>query len=111
MRALCALAMVVGVTAIASAAGPRIAGLLSPLPVFATVLLVFTHRHSGGAAARDVARGIATGASSYTAFFLLVGLALTAWGVLATYLTAAALAIACNAMTLGLVRPVAATQG
>src|SRR5437868_3578675 len=43
VRALCATGMVLGVTGIAGLAGPHVAGLLSPLPVFASVLLGFTH--------------------------------------------------------------------
>jgi hypothetical protein len=104
VRALCATAMVVGVTGLAAWLGPHAAGLLSPLPAFASVVVGFTHSHAGGAAAREVARGIAAGAFSFAAFFLVVGLVAGSWGLLATYGAASAAALLCNAATLRLAR-------
>ncbi|HJU03328.1 MAG TPA: hypothetical protein VJ966_19190 [Actinomycetes bacterium] len=50
-RMLVATGVVVAITAAAPVIGPRLAGLLSPLPVFGIVLALFSHQAHGPAAA------------------------------------------------------------
>src|SRR5436309_3554153 len=57
-RMLAATAMVVVLTALAPRLGPTWTGLLSPFPVFALVLGVFTHRSEGPGAAARLLRGV-----------------------------------------------------
>lgn len=102
-RAATVTAVVIGITAAATWAGPDRAGLLSPIPAFAAVLVGFTHRHAGGLVARAVLRGIVAGALSFIAFFLIIALGATQLG-LVVYLLAAVAAMSVNATTVGLVR-------
>jgi hypothetical protein len=58
-------------TGSAGVLGPRLSGLLAPLPIFAGVLAVFVHFQQGGAAAGSV-RGTVVGSFAFAAFFLVV---------------------------------------
>ncbi|MEA3190925.1 MAG: hypothetical protein QOD77_1507 [Thermoplasmata archaeon] len=107
VRAATATAVVLLVTGLAASLGPRMAGLLSPVPAFAAVLVGFTHHQGGGEAARATVRGIAAGALSFTVFFLVVGLGLPDLGLALTYAAAATGAVLANVGTLRLVRPAA----
>lgn len=69
-----ATALVIGLTELSGIIGPRWTGLLSPFPVYGTILAIFAHRESGGAAAVDVMRGLETGMISFAVFFTIVGL-------------------------------------
>ncbi|HEY1729012.1 MAG TPA: hypothetical protein VGG22_11610 [Candidatus Baltobacteraceae bacterium] len=73
-RMFVATALVIGLTELSGIIGPRWTGLLSPFPVYGTILAIFAHRESGGAAAVDVMRGLETGMISFAVFFTIVGL-------------------------------------
>jgi hypothetical protein len=75
-RMTVATALVVSVTAGASALGPRLSGLLATYPIFATVLAVFAHRLQGSAAARQVLRGLLMGLYGFASFFVVLSLLL-----------------------------------
>ena len=47
LRAACALALVLTLTAVAGWLGPQLSGLLAPFPIIATVLATFTHVQRG----------------------------------------------------------------
>lgn len=68
LRAVVATVLVVVITALASRLGPTLAGLLSPLPVFGAVLIVFPHRLQGGDAAISACRGFLWGLLAAVAF-------------------------------------------
>ncbi|HEY5260556.1 MAG TPA: hypothetical protein VIJ33_00410 [Solirubrobacteraceae bacterium] len=87
-RMLLATALVVGLTAAAGMLGARLSGLLSPIPVYATVLAVFTHRVEGGRAAQRLLRGVLTGNFAFITFFLVLTLALHHDGTSAAFLLA-----------------------
>jgi hypothetical protein len=53
-RMAVAAGLVVGLTEFADRLGPGLSGLLSPIPIFASVLAVFTHRQQGGKADCDI---------------------------------------------------------
>ena len=101
LRAGVATAYVVVLTALAARLGPTLAGLLSPFPIFATVLIVFPHRMQGGAAAISACRGFLWGLWAFAAFgFLLaellpnVGLGLSLGLALLAALTVQAISLA-----------------
>jgi hypothetical protein len=80
VRMAAGAALVVAVTAVARAAGPRLAGLLTIFPIAVTVLAVFSHRTQGAAFAVHLLRGLAAGLYSLTAFFATLALALEPLG-------------------------------
>lgn len=95
LRALLATALVIGITAAAPALGPRLSGIIAPVPMVTAILAVFTHRTDGAAGARNLLRGVAGGAYSFWAFFaiLCVGLTHTSAPLAFALATAGALAV------------------
>jgi hypothetical protein len=82
-RMLVATGVVLAVTAAAPVLGPRLAGLLSPLPVFGIVLVVFGHHADGPTAAVGVLDGLVVGLLAPAVFFVAVALGLPALGLVA----------------------------
>ncbi len=72
LRMIVATAFVLALTGFASLLGPRLSGLLTPFPIYATILAVFTHYAQGGASARRLLRGLITGIFSFAGFFLVI---------------------------------------
>jgi hypothetical protein len=72
-RIAVATVFVVALTAVAPLLGPRLAGLLAPFPLYATVLATFAHRLQGSASAVAVLRGLVLGLFGFAAFFLTLG--------------------------------------
>lgn len=96
VRMAVATTLVLVLTATAAVLGPKLSGLLSSFPVFATVLAVFTHRHAGAAATRQLLRGIVLGSFAFAGFFVVVAAALDRWEVSGTYVVASASALVIN---------------
>ncbi|HLI96334.1 MAG TPA: hypothetical protein VKT72_09635, partial [Candidatus Baltobacteraceae bacterium] len=99
-RMLAATALVMGLTGLSGAIGPRWTGILSPFPVYGTILAVFAHRESGGAAAADVMRGLETGMFSFSIFFTIVGLLIVHSGLLVAFASATAATLVVQAFAL-----------
>lgn len=64
------------VTGVAGLAGPRLAGLITPFPIYASVLTVFAHRQLGADAAAATLRGLLAGLYGFALFFAVLNLAL-----------------------------------
>jgi hypothetical protein len=75
-RAVVTTAFVVLLTALAGFLGPLLTGLVTPFPLYATVLAVFAHVQEGPGAAIAVMRGLLTGLYGFAAFFLALALVL-----------------------------------
>jgi hypothetical protein len=103
LRIATATAVVVLVTAVAPALGPRWSGVLSTVPVFAGTMAAFSHRLAGPRAAAQLLRGVVIGSFAFAAFFLVVGVAVERLGLTPTYALATGVALAVNAGALGLV--------
>jgi hypothetical protein len=86
-----AVGFILVLTSTASMLGSRLSGLLSPLPIFATVFAVFAHKLQGGRPARQVLHGVVVSSFACAVFFLVVAKWIEQWGLVAT-LSAAALA-------------------
>jgi hypothetical protein len=99
-RMVVATAFVVALTAAAPALGARLAGLLAPFPVYATVLTVFAHRLEGSAAAISVLRGLILGLFSFAGFFLSLAALLVPQGIAVAFAVAVVAALAIQAATL-----------
>ena len=76
-----ALAIVLVITGTAASLGPRLSGLLSPFPVYATVLAVFTHEFEGALAATRLLRGVIVGMFSFALFFGILAWRLAEWNL------------------------------
>jgi hypothetical protein len=104
VRMLVATAIVVGLTAAAPTLGPTWSGLLSPLPVFAVVLGIFTHRAQGPGAAAHLLRGVVVGSLAHATMFALLASLLTSQNLVSTYGYASLSALAVNALALAVTR-------
>jgi hypothetical protein len=94
------------ITAIAEWIGPTWSGLLSPFPVFATVMAVFSQRTGGPQAAIHLLRGVVIGSFAFAAFFVVVRLMLERCGILPTYSLASLVALLVNGISLTRLLPV-----
>ena len=72
LRMVVATAFVLALTGFASLLGPRLSGLLTPFPIYATILAVFTHYAQEATSARRLLRGLVTGVFSFAVFFLII---------------------------------------
>jgi hypothetical protein len=104
LRMAAGATLVVAVTAAAGALGPSLAGLLTPFPIAATVLTVFSHRNQGAAFATQLLRGLLRGLLGMTAFFLVLALGLEPLGLAGAFALACAAALAVQAVLLARLR-------
>lgn len=100
LRMTAGVVLMLVLTGIAHALGPRLSGLLTVFPIATTVLAVFSHRAHGAAFAVQLLRGLALGLYSLTAFFMTLALSLERLGITSGFLVAAAAAIAVQALVL-----------
>ncbi len=91
-------------TSTASLLGPRLSGLLSPLPVFATVFAVFAHKLQGGSPARQILRGVIVSSFAGAVFFLVVAARIEQWSLVATFSGAMFLALLTQSAMVWLLR-------
>jgi hypothetical protein len=101
VRAACAAAMVLTITAASAGLGPRLSGLLAPAPIITTVLAAFTHAQLGSDAALALLRGMLTGFFAFALFCWTVALTLPHTSILAAFLLATAVAALTQAAILG----------
>jgi hypothetical protein len=85
LRMLIATLFVLTLTGAAAVLGPRLSGLLSPLPIFSSIVAIFTHKFEGAAAARLVLRGILAGSFAFVAFYLAITTLIEPWGIIAAF--------------------------
>ncbi|MGN6580141.1 MAG: hypothetical protein ACTHJ1_09150 [Bordetella sp.] len=100
VRMVLITALVLGVTLIAPHIGPGASGVVASFPLMATILGVFAHRLAGPHAARQVMRGLVAGLFGFAAFFYVIGLMLVHYGLVVTYFSAAACAVASQVFAL-----------
>lgn len=113
LRILIATLFVLTLTGSAAVLGPRLSGLLSPLPIFSSIVAIFSHKFEGAAAARLVLRGILAGSFAFIAFYLAITTLIEPWGIIAAFgcaLLGALLAQGCSLWLLSM-RHVSRTCG
>ena len=103
-RMVSATALVFLITGVAQVLGPQLTGLLTPFPIYATTLAVFTHRSQGGEEAVKLLRGVIMGSLTFIFFFLIVSLTIVAWGVGASFLMAIGASFVTHTTSLRLLR-------
>ncbi len=89
LRMIVATAFVLAITGSASILGPRLSGLLTPFPIYGTILATFTHAAQGGASARRLLRGLIAGIFSFAVFFFVIALLIVPLGITLAFLLAA----------------------
>jgi hypothetical protein len=104
LRAAATAALVLALTGLAGALGPRLSGLLASFPVLATVLAAFTHVQEGPAAAAQLLRGFAIGLVAFAAFCFAVAELLPSSSVAVAFLASAAIALAAHGLSFGIQR-------
>ncbi len=104
LRAGCAVALVLGLTALAGWLGPQLSGLLAPFPIIATVLATFTHAQSGTAELLRLLRGLISGFGAFALFCFTLALALRHLQTGAAFALATTLALLAQALVLALAR-------
>ena len=100
LRAGCALALVLTLTAIASWLGPQLSGLLAPFPIIATVLSTFTHAQRGSDEAVRLLRGMLTGYGAFALFFFTLAVSLRSLGTGPAFALATAIALGTQGLVL-----------
>jgi hypothetical protein len=99
-RMVAATALVIALTEAAPLLGPRVAGLVTPFPLYATVLAVFSHRSQGTESAVGVLRGLLLGLFAFAGFFVTFALLLETRGIALAFLAAIAVAFAVQGASL-----------
>jgi hypothetical protein len=108
-RALCAAALVLTLTALASWLGPRLSGLLAPFPVIATVLAAFTHKQCGAAETIRLLRSMLSGYVAFALFCATLAITLNNLSASLAFALATAAALITQAIVLALTRRSRAT--
>ncbi len=103
-RMAAATFLVLLLTSVASALGPRLTGLLSSFPVYATILAVFAHRQRGASAAKLVLRGMTAGLVGCVGFHFVVATLVVRAGVGPAFTLALAIALALQGGSLAVLR-------
>jgi len=81
LRMLTAAILVLGITTAAENLGPRLSGLLTPVPVFTVTLVIFTHSREGPSPVFVFLRGLQYGLFSFAAFCAVVAVLLGPYGL------------------------------
>ena len=99
-RMLATIALVGVISITADLLGPQLSGVVATFPVIVSVVGAFTHRQWGRDAVRHMLRGLAVSLLAFVAFFLVVGLALPAVGLVNSYLLAVLAALLVSSLVL-----------
>ncbi|MBI5934155.1 MAG: hypothetical protein HY867_10635 [Chloroflexi bacterium] len=103
-RILIGTGFILTLTGVAPLIGPRLTGLLTTIPLYASILTVFAHRHQGTAAASHVLRGLLYGLFAFAGFFLTLNLLLERAGLAAAFLSAITVALTVQGTSLWVLR-------
>jgi len=102
IRILIGTSFILLLTGIAPFIGSRLTGLLTTIPLYISILTVFSHRHRGPAAAIHVLRGLLYGLFAFAGFFLILNLLLERSGIAIAFLSAIVVALAVQGTSLWL---------
>lgn len=101
-RMVVSTALVLLITGVAPALGPRLSGVLAAFPVYATTLTVFAHRHSPQAGVQ-VLRGLLLGLFGFGGFFFVLGTFIERLGLMLGFAAAIAVALVVQGCSLALI--------
>jgi hypothetical protein len=94
LRLAAAFALAAGILFGAATLGPTVSGILLSLPITGSIMPPFTLHLYGSDALARLLRGFVTGLTGFTAFFLLVSIAVVPLGVVAAFSLATLAALA-----------------
>lgn len=100
VRMVTATVLVMLITGGAQYLGSTWSGLLSPFPVFACVMAVFSQKQGGVMAVQRLLRGIMVGCLGAAAFLVVVAVAVERTSLLLVYTLAATIAVMVNGVSL-----------
>jgi hypothetical protein len=104
LRAACALALVLALTAVSGWLGPKLSGLLAPFPVITTVLATFTHAQRGTDELLRLLRGMLAGFGAFALFCFTLAVALHKLDTAGAFALATGLALLVQACLLVIMR-------
>ena len=96
-RMISATALVFIITGVAQLLGPQLTGLLTPFPVYVTILAVFIHRLQGGGQVVRLLRGVVAGSVTFAVFFLVISTTILGWGIGASFVAAISIGLITHA--------------
>jgi hypothetical protein len=85
LRMVMAAAFVLLITGVSGVIGPQLSGLLTPFPMFASILGAFTQRFQGAEAARQSLGGVVIGSFASSVFLAVVAATLEHTNILLTF--------------------------
>lgn len=94
LRAVCTMAAVVTVTALATTLGPHLSGLLTSLPIITAVLAAFAHAARGRDEATRLLRGFTIGFFAYASFAFVVATTVRPLGISGCFVLATVVVLA-----------------
>jgi len=103
-RMVAATALVLLITQASTMLGPRLSGLLTPFPVYVSVLASSTYRLQGAASAAQLVRGATMGLFTPAVFFLIVSTTIVRLGVGLAFGTAIAVTPLVHSLTYRLLK-------
>jgi uncharacterized membrane protein (GlpM family) len=109
-RMAVATGVVLVLTGLAPTLGPRLTGLLTGFPLYAGTLAVFAHQQRGPRAAERVLRGLLLGLFGFAGFFFVLTTLIGRAGLVRAFLAALAVALACQGVSLWVLRRRAAAS-
>jgi hypothetical protein len=104
LRAACALALVLVLTAVSGWLGPQLSGLLAPFPIITTVLATFTHAQRGADELRRLLRGMISGFAAFALFCFTLAVSLHDLSTASAFALATTLALLTQATAILLLR-------
>jgi hypothetical protein len=104
LRAACAVALVLTLTAVAGWLGPRVSGLLAPFPIIATVMATFTHAQRGAEQLLRMLRGLLSGFGAFALFCFSLALLLRHFSTAESFLASTSLALLAQGAVMALQR-------
>ena len=103
-RILIGTCLILLITGLAPFTGPRLAGLLTTIPLYVTILGIFELRHQGPAAAAHVFRGLLYGMFAFAGFFITLGTLLEQMSITIAFLSAILTALVIQGCSLYVLR-------
>jgi hypothetical protein len=104
LRMFITTALVLLLTGLAPLLGSRLTGLLTPFPIYASIMALFAHRLHGPAAAVRVLHGLLLGLFAFAGFFLVLAFTIVPFGVLPAFALAILTALAIQAVSFLILR-------
>ena len=104
VRILIGTSFILLVTGIAPFIGPRLSGLLATIPLYVTILAVFTHRQQRPAAVAHLFRGLLYGMFAFVGFFVTLGILLPQTSLAIAFISATCMTLAIQGCSLMVLR-------